>query len=342
MVKRAAHRLAAGLERHIDRRAGSRRSAATKLVISPYRGFGRGHELFVRGRVLVERAITRATEAEPVWRNLMNAYRRFHSREVGGARVIARYRDAVMEGMTDDEGHFQLRLEPRELDPALLWHDVTVELPETSTGALAHVIVPQPAAEFGVISDIDDTIVRTGATSLLTMARTVLLQNAASRVPFEGVSELYRALHRDANPIFYVSSSPWNLHDLIADFMQLQGVPHGPLFLQDWGIDDVKLIYEPHTVHKAEEIRRILEFYPDLPFVLIGDSGQHDPEIYLDVIRSFPTRIRAAFIRDVTTDIRDRAVAALIDEAKSAGVEMVYVATSAEAMTHARRMGLVA
>jgi phosphatidate phosphatase APP1 len=340
MVRTVVHRFAAGLEREVDRRRSRRYPAETRLVINPYRGFGRGRELFVHGRVLVEKAITRATAAEPVWRNLLNAYRRFLSDEIAGMRVVARYQDAVLEGMTDDEGHFQIRLEPTQLTDSL-WHDVIVELPGTDIQAKAPVLVPQVTAAFGIISDVDDTIVQTGATSLLKMARSVLLQNAASRLPFEGVADLYRALHAERNPIFYVSSSPWNLHDLIADFMQLQGIPPGPLRLQDWGIDEVKLIYEPHTTHKLEEIRRILDYYAGLPFVLIGDSGQHDPEIYLDVIRAYPGRIRAAFIRDVTADLRDKAVALLIAEAKSLGVEMLYVTSSAEAMSHAGRLGLV-
>ena len=72
-----------------------------------------------------------------------------------------------------------------------------------------------------MISDIDDTIVRTGATSLLMMLRVVLLSNAHTRLPFQGVAAFYGALARgasgqDSNPLFYVSSSPWNLYDVLS------------------------------------------------------------------------------------------------------------------------------
>jgi hypothetical protein len=75
------------MERHFDRSwpvEGGRTP-----VIAPYRGFGRGHELMIRGRVLAEKLITRATTDEPVWRNMLNAYRRFESDEVPGAKVTA-------------------------------------------------------------------------------------------------------------------------------------------------------------------------------------------------------------------------------------------------------------
>lgn len=336
-TRRLILRTAAGLERRLDRR---RRTTPTgRVIISPYRGFGREHELFIRGRVLREQRITRATEPEPLWRNLLNTYLRFESDEVAGAKVRASYRDAVVETVSNEEGHAQVRLEPREMAVHTLWHEVALELPDHGTSAIAQVVVPSPAAEFAVISDIDDTIVRTGATSLLTMIRSVI-NNAAARLPFEGVADFYRALHRDRNPIFYVSSSPWNLYELFDDFMRLNGIPPGPMFLQDWGIDRDTLFIVSHERHKLAQIQLLVDFYPRLRFVLIGDSGQHDPEIYLKVIQAHPERIAAAFIRDVTPDLRDAAVARIIEEARTAGVEMVYVRDSAEAMTHARRLGL--
>ncbi|MFP5245458.1 MAG: App1 family protein, partial [Thermoanaerobaculia bacterium] len=281
-TRRLIHRTARTVESQLDRRR--RPCTGGKLVISPYRGFGRGNELLIRGRVLVEKNISRATGVEPLWRSVLNTYRRFHSDEVAGARVLATYRDSVVESVTDDEGFFQIRLEPRELEP-LFWHPVSLTQPDSAVAATAHVLIPPPDADFAVISDIDDTVLVTNATSLVGMVRSVI-RNAASRLPFEGVADLYRALHRDRNPIFYVSSSPWNLYELLHEFMDLNRIPHGPMLLQDWGIDEDTLIIGSHETHKLAQIQTLVDYYPDLRFVLIGDSGQHDPEIYLRVIQA--------------------------------------------------------
>jgi phosphatidate phosphatase APP1 len=297
-------------------------------------------ELLVRGRVLVDKRITRVNTAEPLWRNMLNTYRRFMSAEVGGARIVGSYHGAVVETVTDEEGHFQIRLQPRTLLGGP-WHEVTLNLPEANVSAIAHVLVPSSDAQFGVISDIDDTIVQTNATSLLRMARSIV-NNAAARLPFEGVADLYSALHGALNPIFYVSSSPWNLYEVLHDYMDINKIPHGPMFLQDWGIDDKTLILASHTEHKLAQVQTLVDYYPDLKFVLIGDSGQHDPEIYLRVIQTHPGRVLAAFIRDVTPDLRDHAVARILEQANAAGVEMLYVRDSNEAMVHARRLGLIA
>lgn len=339
-MKQHLHQAGLRIERILDARSSARGDA--RPIVLPYRGFGRGNELRVRGRVLAEKNVTRARSAEPMWRSVLNAYRRFQSDEIAGATVRAAIADAVIDTVTNEEGHFSAILQPREVDPIQLWHEVRLELIGRNATALAHVVVPPVDAAFGIISDIDDTIVRTGATSLRTMIQSVLLHNAATRLPFEGVAELYTQLIAGKNPVFYVSSSPWNLYDLLADYMDLNGIPPGPMFLQDWGLDEVTLIHAPHEMHKMREIQLLLDFYPTLPFVLIGDSGQHDPEIYLQVIRSRPGRILAAFIRDVTHDVRDRAVAALIDESRAAGVPMFYVEDSDAALEHARAVGLVA
>lgn len=328
------------IERHVDRfrpvDTGRR-----VVTLAPYRGFGRAREMLIRGRVLLEKQITRATEAEPVWQNVLNAYRRFQSDEMPGAKVRAAYGDSLVEAVSDEEGYFTVRLQPTVVEPDKLWHDVTLSVAETPVVTSGHVLIPRDDAEFGVISDIDDTIVITGATDLLQMMRSVLFENAATRLAFEGIAELYTALHRDRNPVFYVSSGPWNLYDLLTDFMELNRLPRGPMFLQDFGIADGTLIHAPHHLHKTREIQSLLDYYPHLPFVLVGDSGQHDPEIYLQVIRANPGRIRVAYIRDVTPEPRDRLVARIAEEAASAGAEMVYVADSAAAMSHARRIGLI-
>lgn len=117
-------------------------------MIHAYRGFGRGNELLVRGRVVLEKRITRAAEAESLWRNLVNSYRRFESDEVAGASVRGSYRDAVVVSVTDEEGYFQIRLEPRELAQHLLWHEVDLALQDRDVVAKAHVLLPS-AAELG-------------------------------------------------------------------------------------------------------------------------------------------------------------------------------------------------
>src|SRR5690606_25328263 len=155
----------------------------------------------------------------------------------------------------------------------------TDDAPVVATG---RALVPPATARFGVISDIDDTVLWTNARNRLRMIAMLMRTNAHTRKPFKGVSAFYRALRDGAsgdegNPIFYVSSSPWNLYVPLVDFLDAQGVPHGPLLLKDYG-DHTLFAANEHGTHKSAAIERIFATYPRLSFVLIGDSGEQDPE----------------------------------------------------------------
>ena len=123
--------------------------------------------------------------------------------------------------------------------------------------------------------------------------------------------------------------------------MQLNNIPVGPILLQDYGLSEKQLISASHKDHKLAQIRKILETYPELPFILIGDSGQHDPEIYRSVLEEVPSRIKAIYIRDVTGEARDGEVQKLADEARKHGGELVLVQNSLEAAKHAVQKGLI-
>jgi phosphatidate phosphatase APP1 len=317
--------------------------------ILPYRGHGTPRELFLKGRVLEEAGITRAGQNDTVWQNVRNMARRFASDEVAGARVRASFQGLQVETAADVEGFFEVQFRlPAPLDGPAGWYPVQLDLlsptspgggPVRSTG---QVLVPQ-GARFGVISDLDDTVVRSSATNVLKMAWIVLRNNAHTRLPFEGVAAFYKALQRGEdgesfNPIFYVSSSPWNIYDVLEDFLNVHGVSPGPLFLKDWS----PTVLGKHRDYKIGVIRRLLETYAEMPFVLIGDSGEEDPEIYLQAVREHPGRIMAVYIRDVTSVERDAEVATIAEQVRKLGTEMVAVTDTAAAAEHASSIGLIA
>jgi phosphatidate phosphatase APP1 len=160
------------------------------------------------------------------------------------------------------------------------------------------------------------------------------------------VSAFFRALQGGVgvahNPLFYVSSSPWNLHDLLEHFLELNDIPEGPLVLRDWGVAERGPLSTGHHHHKLTAIRDIMNTYPHLPFILIGDSGQADPEIYRDVVHEFPSRILAAYIRDVTPDpLRKRSIQELAEEVRHAGSSLVLAADTLAAARHAAEHGWI-
>ncbi|MDQ3279645.1 MAG: DUF2183 domain-containing protein [Bacteroidota bacterium] len=338
-----------------DLRAGLNRRLRLNdpVQILPYRSYGTPRRVYIKGRVLEDKGITSAGDKDTILNNLLNMYKRFESDEVPGAVLKVILPDEEHTVTTDNEGYFVLDLNP--VIPIIneeLWHKIPLRLVSAPIPHLpdlevhAEVMIPPPDAEYGIISDIDDTIVHTSATSLLAMGKTVLLSNARTRLPFAGVAEFYKALQKGRNgkrnnPFFYVSSSPWNTYDLLKDFLDLNEIPAGPLLLRDIGFGGKSSLRGGHMGHKYKEIQQILEAYPHLNFVLVGDSGQEDPKIYQEVVQQYPGRILAIYIRDVQIAEREKIALDVSTSLKEAKVEMVIVDNTVEAAEHAAKTGLI-
>lgn len=325
------------------------------LHVEAYRGYGTTTELHLMGRVLEDRGIEPPGEGQSTWKNLLDMLKRADSHEQPYARLLARFRGVEQEVQADEEGMFEVTLhlpEPLEEDGG--WHPVELMLLEPHPRGQdelpvgqGQVLVPPRTARFGVISDIDDTVVQTNVTDVLRAARTILLGSARTRLPFAGVAPFYRALHaglpgQPGNPLFFVSNSPWNIYDVLLEFMNLQGIPPGPVLLRNWGVYPHEFLPTESRAYKLAQIRPILEMYPHLPFILVGDSGEEDPEIYAQVVAENGDRILAVYIRDVAPDADPAIIEELAQQVSAAGSTLVLAADSLVMARHAAGQGWIA
>lgn len=315
------------------------------VALVTYRGYGSRREIFAIGRVL----------RQPGGPFSGNAFadlgRLLLQRGVPGAALRARFMGQSAGLVTDGDGYFRLRLRlDRPTPEHRLWHTVTIALdgPEQIVGH-GEIFIPPAAARLLTISDIDDTVVYTGVANKAKMLWRLFMQDADDRLAFPGMAELLRALHRgrsgkEMNPLLYVSRGPWSIYGVLDEFFNRHGIPVGPiLFLREWGVSWRHPLPRRSEDHKLELIRTMLDVYPDLPVVLIGDSGQHDPEIYARLVHEHPGRIVAIYIRDVTRDAdRDRGIALLAQEVAAAGSTLVLARDSREMAAHAAGQCLIA
>lgn len=322
-------------------------------MVAGYRSYGNAERVLVRGRAMENEGVTPAGDGDSLWRNLVNSYRRIESDPLPNARVRVTVGGATADLTADDEGFFSAWVDvDGPAATASGWIPIGLELlsPVEAgppvVGETEALLAP-PTARFITISDMDDTVLQSHVTSLVQAFRTVLLGNARTRLPFPGVAAFYRALHAGAsgveqNPVFYVSSSPWNLYDLLIDFLEHQGIPRGPLTLRDWDLNREALGRSRLHRFKDAAIREIMGAYPTLPVILVGDSSQQDPEIYRDVVREFPERVLAIYIRDVKrTPERRGAIAALVGEVEAARSVLVLAEDTMAAARHAAERGLI-
>jgi phosphatidate phosphatase APP1 len=323
------------------------------VMMMPYYGFGNKHYVYLKGRVLENEKIKEGNAGASILSHLKNTYKRYESDEIPGIRVKAYFAGQEKEVETDEEGFFDIEFRFDEaIDYNRTGKTVKLTLQEQKTDndemeAYGTVFTVEENTEFGVISDIDDTVLVSKVTHFLGRLKLMLLKNASERSPFPGVAAFLRALSKGSdgqgqNPLFFVSGSEWNLFDLLVHFFRAHNIPEGPLLLRDKGTSLDRGKFETsEQQYKQEKIRHILDTYPDLKFICIGDSGQHDPEIYQEIVEQYPGRIIGVYIRDVSPEKRDKEVQQIARQVKEQGTQMLLAGETLTAARHALSMGWI-
>ncbi|SBS35900.1 hypothetical protein MAQ5080_03304 [Marinomonas aquimarina] len=321
------------------------------VIVQPYMTYGTPDELWIAGRLLEAKGVEGKLEDSP-WKKMLHMIRRYQSEEIPFTDINLILGTEVRSVKTDAHGYFQYCWRtPTSQHIHQPWTKLILQptdpkLPKAEKHSVAEVSIPGHHTEFGVVSDVDDTIMHTGASNLFRHTQTVLLNNAHTRELMPGTSEFYNALHKGTsgkanNPFFYVSSSPWNIYDLIADFIHIHQLPKGPVLLKDFGLREDRWFKSGHESYKTDRIETILNTYPDLKLVLIGDSGQKDVYAYLKVAKDFPDRILAVYIRDLKPDARSEKMMSAVAEFDHYKVPFAFIQDAGDAVEHALSLNLV-
>lgn len=284
----------------------------TPPVVLAYRGYGTLHQVFLRGHVLDDRLLYEPEAGDSKRRNFRAMISRYFSTAVPEVAVEIEFAGQRQTVYTDESGHFEVKWtfdEPLEGG----WQPVAFRVenpfpdPPDSLERHSEVWISDGNYEYAVISDVDDTILVSHATQILRKLRLILTKNAKTRLPFLGVPAFYRALSEgpgaaSRNPLFFISSSEWNLYDFLVDFCEARNIPKGVFLLQNlkMGLRDFLGTGGGSHSHKLDKARHLMEVFPDTPFILIGDSGQKDAYLYAELADEYPDRVLAVYIRDVT------------------------------------------
>lgn len=326
-----------------------------RLQIIAFQSYGTADHLYARGRTLEDENIDLSEKG--FFKLLLNTWKRFETDEVRNAPIQIKLPDGrIIDTTTDHGGYFLVdqKLEglggyvneegwlAYEISYAGL--DITRQITNENCFP-GELLIPSKEATFGVISDIDDTILHTGVVSSLKwrVIANTFFKSAEKRVPLEGAALFYHKLHRgatgrNANPIFYVSHSPWNLYRYLEFFLRKNNFPKGPILLRNFpGLRPRKKPTD--QPQKQKEIINILKTYPLLKFILIGDSGEGDADIYIDIAKSYPERILAIYLRSVNHKRKMLRIRSLIETFKATPI--LLVDKNAEAIAHARNNGFI-
>ncbi|MGW8568070.1 App1 family protein [Isoptericola sp. NPDC055881] len=211
---------------------------------------------------------------------------------VGGADVTVK---------TDRAGYVDALVSPPEDAPLPAGrHDVVLTAERSGAEATGQVVVVGPGTTFGVVSDIDDTAMITAVPRPLVAAWNTFVIRASARRPVPGMPELYRRLAADhpGAPFVYLSNGAWNTAGTLSQFLDRYGFPPGPLLLTDWGPTQTGW-FRSGPQHKSDTLDRLMTTFPDVRWLLLGDAGQLDEDVYVRASARWQGRVVAIAIRKV-------------------------------------------
>lgn len=325
--------------------------------IQPYRGFGSLKEVLIRGMVIEDKGLVKPEDRHKVWQNMLATIKRFSSDEIPGVKVEASFMGISKVTETDEDGFFSFQFDVEELASELVeksWHPVQFKLldeivddqPEIVATGTVRIINPEE--ERIIVSDIDDTVLISHSTQTFRKLKLMLTKNALTRLPFKGVANFYQSLQRGKSkvedyPFFYVSSSEWNLYDLLDDFFEHYGITRGVFMLRKLETSVLKFWKsgQGNHEHKYDKIKYLLEYFSNQKFILIGDSGQKDPLIYKRLATEFQGRIESIYIRKVRSKVFFKDTEQLYTQLEEVNTDYLEVEDTAAAISHALKSGFI-
>jgi phosphatidate phosphatase APP1 len=241
------------------------------------------------GRVVLTRRTRVQKRLEKV-----RGWRSFTTSPVDHARVQIQIGDQVHETFTDRSGYVDCRV-TGNLEPG--WGSVRLST-EGAQPVDAPIRVVDPGVKFGIVSDIDDTVMVTALPRPLLAAWNTFVLDEHARMAVPGMAVLYERLvtaHPGA-PVLYLSTGAYNVAPTLSRFLSRHLYPAGPLLLTDWGPTPDRW-FRSGQEHKRTTLRRLASEFPDIRWLLIGDDGQHDQEIYSEFAHAHPENVAAVAIR---------------------------------------------
>jgi phosphatidate phosphatase APP1 len=253
-----------------------------------YACISNGESLFLRLRIVKSSSDIKFSKKDSVFSHVKKVLRLFLSRSTKTTEVTLSINGKKHVLKTSRRGFIEktikVKLNDKNLSIFLKGNDSPFKL---------DVDFINPSSKI-IVSDLDDTILKSQATNLFKLILKTLIRPLNKRHSFEGASEYYNLKANEGYKIIYVSSSTWDLYPFIKDFIYEFGFPEGPILLQN--TRDKKISNIPHH-QKFDYLMEITNLVGQGEMILIGDEGQRDPEIYLEISKRFPSLVKRILIR---------------------------------------------
>lgn len=320
-----------------------------KPILKLYRGYANDQELIVMGHLFQPTNKKDYDFLAKKFKNASATIAMFRIKTQANADVYLDHDTLKIHTKTLDDGYFKFCIPLKNDQYGWIDYSVSTIYNDEIISSKASYNRPRKG-DLGIISDIDDTFIVSYTRNPIQKIYNLLLKNATKRKIFEDVVLHYQALSAagrendgEQNTFFYVSSSEWNLYRLIVKFTEIHQLPKAVLLLKDIKTSLTQFFWslKPNSHnHKFEKIKHILEFYPQLQYVLLGDDSQEDVFLYESISKIFPLSVKAIYIRQTGKSKKEKVISALTN-IQTLDVAICYFQHSSEAIAHSKQIGII-
>lgn len=320
----------------------------------PLIGFENNNTLSLEGQLLTFKTglLDLSKKPEGFRRHVSRLWKLYSHSPISQKYIYGKIEEETIVIELDQNGYFRSEFQlkknysTKELNSKLKFYldkklSKSIKIPTPSKGGIFRI---SEKNKYMVISDIDDTVLITHATSFLKRVPQMLVRHAFKRKEVKEMSKFYNEMKHQGASFFYVSNSEMNLFWIIKLFLTTREFPKGPIYLRyhkNWrdfisNRKNIGLGLEK-SQHKIDRISYLIDRFPNSKFLLIGDSGQRDPFTYQFIAEKYPNNVSGIMIRDVSSNKKDKEMLSVKNELAKINIPFHIFHDPKEAMRIERR-----
>ena len=271
-----------------------------------YHAYGNAHQIVIQGRMEEKKTFSKAKEDDNWFQNIWRTVRQVKGDEIKNKTIFALIHGEKFETKGDDEGYFEFNITTQKAIKTG-YAKIALNIDGNSNAHEAEVMVIGAEPLVGIISDFDDTMIVSDVTNKIKLGYNTVLKNYKQRIVVPTMLKRFEQIlaqnPKDApSTLFILSGSPQQLFFAVEDFLDFHHFPKHTLILKK-AHGDHKDPLTDQFAYKTQKIERLIKLYPNMRWVMFGDSGEKDAEIYKFIKKKYPKKVISFHIRDVESGV---------------------------------------
>jgi phosphatidate phosphatase APP1 len=270
--------------------------------IEVYNAYGNEEQLIIHGRMLKKDKEKEVNKEQGIWINFWNALDFFHNDEIKNKKIVLTVDEVKYETQGDDEGYFDFDIKTAK-NLSMGYKDIALQIEGTKGIHYTQAAIIGSEKMLGIISDIDDTVLVSNVTNKRKLLVNMFWKNYKQREVISTMADRFQKILKENPPkepsrLFFLSGSPQHLFNYIEKFLDYHNFPKHITILKQVHGDNSDPLFD-QMAYKTEKIEELIALYPNMQWLMFGDSGEKDRDIYAFIKEKYPSKVKGYYIRNV-------------------------------------------